>query len=608
MQNNNRCLLCCDSQEEWMILKNICNAGYMIATSDYKFFKNIREQEDRVVFLESNESNPYEAIWEILDQIHAIVDEEIEDRFFRLFHLPYHVEGGFPTKIAQMIINLNLISAIVKDNDICEIYIFDNVHNWIMNESIFLYSRSRGITCHILAPNSKEEKTSLKTLNQLKGIKENLYNEELFQKEKGKVGALINTSAGKGIKETTKEKEDVGILYCPDFLYRKHVDWVLRRIDAIGHDTTVICFYDTEAVSEFRQKGLKTDCLEDYFEESDFISAYDDLNKKRVAVLQRLADQLKVSYQGTDLSKWLLLKLRNQYFRELLTYLYMDVCAGNYFKQRKFAFIHVWGTESWQTWICYDNTRDVNSKLFKIEFAGFISYKWKMSFPDMLSAMFTMDDKERFSQTFVNDYRGKVVPICDPNWSGRSAVVEHSRSDRKKRIGILPTGILKGFTTYRFYYATWMPLIDRLLDLGYEIVFKNHPALRDCWEEDVEARYQDNEQVTILASGERIDKALALCDMVITDISSAAYDAAMAQKAVFCIVDRQGYEMIQQHSRGFSIYQCVAELVKDIENVAKNGEIYERVLDRQNTYMAEITGDKDNDRIEFVYTVLQGLE
>lgn len=608
MQNNNRCLLCCDSQEEWMILKNICNTGYVIATSDYRFFKNIREQEERVIFLESDESNPYGAIWEILDQIHLMIDEEITDRFFRLFHLSYHVEGGFPTKIAQMIINLNLISALVKDNDIGEIYIFDNVQNWITNESIFLYSKSRGITCHILDPNSKEEKTSLKTLSQLRGIKENLCNEELSRKEKEKARALIDTSAKRCKKGTTKEKEDVGILYCPDFLYRKHVDWVLRRIDAIEHDTTVICFYDTEAVSEFRQRGLKVDCLEDYFEKSDFISAYDNLNRKRAAVLQRLASQLEASYQGTDLSEWLLLKLRNQYFRELLTYLYMDVCAANYFKQRKFTFIHVWGgTESWQTWICYDNTRDVNSKLFKIEFIGFISYKEKMSFPDMLSAMFTPDDKERFSQIFVNDYPGKVFPICDPNWGGRSTVVEYIGSDRKKRIGILPAGILKGFTTYRFYYATWMPLIDRLLDLGYEIVFKNHPALRECWEEDMEANYRDNERVTFLASGERIDKALALCDMVITDISSVVYDAALAQKAAFCIVDRQGYDLIRQHTAGFSIYQSIEDLLEEIKCISESDAAYKNILNKQNDYMKKITGDTSCNGAESVYTLLQGL-
>lgn len=421
MSNANKCLLCCDTEEEWLFLKNICKNDYVIATSDYMFFKNISEQEEQAIFLESDESNPYEAIWEILDKIHVIIDEEIKDRIFRLFHLSYHVEGGFPTKIAQMIINLNLVSALVKDNDISEIYLFDNVHNWIINESIFLYSESRGITCHILDPNSKEEKTNLKTLNQLKRIKENLCNEELFQKEEGKVSTLINTSEGKCIKETTTEKKDVGILYCPDFLYRKHVDWATRRIDVIGHDTTVICFYDTQAVAEFRQRGFKVDCLEDYFEKSNLIDAYDNLIRKRAAVLQRLANELDVSYQGTDLSEWLLLKLRNHYFRELFTYLYMDVCASNYFKLRKFAFIHAWGgTEFWQTWICYDNTRDVNSKLFKIDFTEFISGKTRMSFPYMLSAIFTPDDKERFAQMVVHSYPGKCFPFAIPFGAGEA--------------------------------------------------------------------------------------------------------------------------------------------------------------------------------------------
>lgn len=186
--------------------------------------------------------------------------------------------------------------------------------------------------------------------------------------------------------------------------------------------------------------------------------------------------------------------------------------------------------------------------------------------------------------------------------------VESTCSDRKKRIGILPTGILKGFTTYRFYYVTWMPLIDRLLDMGYEIVFKNHPALRECWEEDMEVKYRDKEGVTFLTSGEGIDKALTLCDMVITDISSVAYDAALAQKAVLCIVDRQGYDFIRQHTAGFSIYQSIEDLLKEIQSISESDVMYKNILHKQNRYMEKITGNTSSNSEKSVYTLLQELK
>lgn len=607
MRKADKCLLCCDSREEWEYLINICKSDYMIVTSEYRFFKEIRGQEKSVVFLESDECNPYEAIWEILDQIHSVIDDgRTIDKFLRLFHLSYHVEGGFSTKIAQMIINLNLISKIVRDNDIQEIYLYDNVHNWIINESIYLYSKSHDIKCHVLDPFSKEEKACLKTLVDMERGTVGFGDEKLIGEETEKMRCLCEASEKRSKKKVVHEKEDVGILYCPDFLYKKHVDWVMRRIDAIGHDVKVICFYDTEAVSEFRQKGLKADCMEEYFEKKEFINGFEKIKSERTAILKRLARQLMVSYKGTDLSGWLLIKVRNHYYRELLNYLYMDVCAGNYFKQQEFTFIHAWGnSESWQTWVCYDNTRDSNSILFKIDGLNSIAFKSKVHFPEMIPVMFAANKEE----LFVTDYPRKDFSICDPLWGKQSILGKNVLAGGKKnRIGIFPTGVLKGFTTYRFYYGTWMPLVDLLLNLGYEIVFKNHPAIRECWEEDMEAKYRDNEHVTILASNETIEKALECCDMVITDISCVFFDAALAQKAVFCIVDKQGYDLIKQHTPGFSIYQSTEDLLKEIKCISEDDLMYQNILDRQNAYMEKITGNTNCDNRESVYTLLQGLK
>lgn len=609
MKNINRCLLCCDSYEEWMKLKQNVMSDYLIAVNKYSFYKELKEQEERVVFLETNERNPYEAIWKILDQIHNIVDDgRTVDKFLRLFHLSYNVEGGFPTKISQMLINLNLISNIVKDNDIQEIYFFDNVHNWIINECIYLYATSGRIKCHVMDPSTKEKKAGLKTLTDMEGKIIDFSDETLMRKEAEKLKKISEKPKKKHVKETTGSKEEVGILYCPDFLYKKHVDWVMRKVEAIGYDTKVICYYDTEAVSEFRKRGLQADCMEEYFEKKDFFDAYEILKLERTEILNRLARQLKVSYRDTDLSKWLLIKIRNHYYRELLNYLYMEICAGNYFKQHKFTFIHAWGdSEFWQTWVCYDNTRDNNSILFKIECSSFITSKLKLQFPKMIPVVFSPNIEQKY-QTFVTEYPRKVFSICDPFWGKQGSGKQYLSRRQKNRIGIFPTGVMKGFTTYQFYYGTWMPLVDLLLNLGYKIVFKNHPAIRECWEEDMEVKYNEHDSVTMFTANESIDKVLGCCDIVITDISSVAFDAALLQKPVFCIVDKPGFDMIRQHASGFSIYQSTKDLLKEVESVSKNNERYKAVLDKQNSYMEVITRSKDRGNQESVYALLKSVK
>lgn len=602
-------LLCCDTYDELLKVKTLCKTAYVVATNRYDFYKRERERKEHIVFLESNETNPYEKVWNILDQIHEVIDhnDENEAKAKRLFHFSYHLEGGFPTKIAQMIINLNLISGIVGKYNINEIYLFDNKDNWIINESIYLYSRSQGIECHILDRNMQGEKIYLKTLETMEK-KADIEGTDIFLKEKEKVNNIMARSI-RPFKRNAIVREDIGLLYCCSRPYNKHVDWCLRRIAAIGHKTRIICYYDTEDVQKFRDKGIQTDCLEDYFSTDDFGVSYSKLIVERDDILEALNRNLNVVYKGIDLSEYLLVKIRNYYYRELIDHLYMDVCAKNYFKYHHFSYIHIWGnTEFWETWICYDNTRDYDSKLFKIDNSNFISFKTKQPYQYMLSAEFT-PNIQRFQDELSAAYLGKIYPIRDVFWGDISCSLDNSEIQNEKlRIGFLPTGVLGGFTTYHFYYGTLMKLIDRLLEEKYEVVFKNHPHMSECWEEDIRYRYKDNEKFIFLDPCERISRVLESCDAIITDISSSAFDAAVAQKPVFCIVDDQGYDMIKQHEQGFSIYQCMENLLKDLESISQNNEIYKAILDKQNTYMEEITGNRNYDKKESVYTLLQTIE
>ncbi len=602
-------LLCCDSFEELQILKGICGSDYVIATNKYPFYKEIRNNEEQAIFLESSESNPYETVWDILDQIHHVIDGCKDIKYSRLFHLSYHIEGGMPTKFVQTIINLNLISRIVKMHGIKSIYLFDNSDNWMINESIYLYSRAYHIECHIIdkanVNRSCIEKECLKTLQTMDAKQEDIEHGELGIKEKERF-ENIKSRPTRIVAGNAIESLDVGLLYCMAVPYNKHVDWCLRRVEAIGHETRVICYYDTEDVQKFKDKGLQVDCLEDYFSADEFVREYSKLVRERRDILKALACELHVAYKGVELSDYLTLKIRNHYFRELIEYLYIDICSKKYFRYHKFSYIHLWGdTNYWGTWICYDNTRDNASKLFKIDGISFITFESKQPHEDMLSAVFT-PNKKMFRLGLSADYSGNIFEIYDVFFGKKYDFSMVFPSQRNKfKIGFLPTGVLSGFTTYQFYYGTLMRLIDRLLEEKYEVIFKNHPYMSECWEEDVKYKYKDERSFKFVDPLERIDKVLEICDVVITDTSCAAVDAAMAKKPVFCIVDDQGYHLIGQHEKGFSIYQSIDALISDMNLVLDQDNIYKGMVKKQSAYLSKLLGENSIIKKGEIYSVLQ---
>lgn len=607
MRKVGRCLFCCDNNEELQTLKNTCTSDYIVATNQYWFYKEINITEERVIFLESDEINPYETVWNVLDQIHEVIDNSSKYEYSRLFHFSYNLEGGFPVKIARMVININLIHKVVQNYGIEEIHVFDNKENWVINESLFLYARSRKIKCHIWDREQKKIKRCLKTLETMGMATQDMKNNKIFLEEKQRIDCIKRKSVKK-IQNNIVECEEIGILYCCRQPYDKHVDWLLRRISAIGGNVRVICYYDTEDIKKFLGKGLRADCLENYISIESFETNYLKLKNERKRVLSEMADKLNVLHLDVNLSPWLIVKIRNCYYRELIDYLYMNICAQNYFLKHKFKYIHIWGnTCFWETWICYDNTRDNNTKLFKIDSVGFNLYKTKQPYQNMLSVIYAPTEYAIHSQ-FTEKYLGKICFINDVFWGEISDDAAcPKRIGEKKRIAILPTGVINGFTTYHFYYNTLFPLIDMLLSNGYEVIFKNHPGMTDCWEEDVKQKFISNEKFTVLEPYTRINDVLVQCDMVITDISSAAMDAAVAQKAVFCIVDNQGYRLISQNKEGFSIYQDTTLMLEDIKQVLNNDDEYKKIIEKQNRYMSELTGNKNinmNGRIRsFLYSI-----
>ncbi len=576
-------LLCCNTCAEIEILKSRHKSNYIIATSKYDLYIELKKKESKVIFLESSQTIPYEKTWEILEKIHSGIKSGKAYKYFRLFHFSYNIEGGFPFKISQMIINLELIHKIVLDYQIKGIYLFDNKDNWVINESIFLYAKSINLPCHILDADG-ETKVCLKTLETMNMNSVDIV-DSLLLKEK-KVIDSIKLKSSK-MFDTKVVEEEVGALYCCVQSYPKHMEWMKRRIDAIGRYVKIICYYDTEDVKKFNDIGMDAECIEDYFILEDFFLEYERIKKERTWILQMLESNLHVLYLNVDLTAYLCMKVRNYYYRELVKQLYISVCAQNYFKYHNFKYIHMWGdTNFWETWLCYDYTRKRNTKLFLIDWSSFIRIKMKQLYPYMISKAFV--PKILYDQ-YKDMYHGQLFLIDDVVWVKKSpSVTCYDTIKEKKTVAILPTGIVGGFSTYYFYYNIMNKVINILLSKDYKIILKNHPGCTDDWEKDVKHIFGKNLNIKFLNSFDMVEDVLKECYMIITDISSAAFDAALAQKAVFCIVDEQGDSYISQHQQGFCIYQNISEMINEMETAINDDKKYKAIIERQNAYMSNL--------------------
>lgn len=582
-----RHLLCCDTWDELSVLKDRCKSEYVAASGSFSFYKDLRQREQQAVFLESDEMIPYDKTWEILDSIHAVMDQVSGFTYSELFHFSYEIDSGFPMKIAWMIINLNFIHNLVQTYNIKEISLIDKKENWIMNECIFLYAHCHCLVIHIYDEQNMTRKICLKTLETINISDENMAKHLLFVRERAKI-CEIRKKKPEGIRSSQVCNEETGALYCCQQLNDKHVDWLLRRVNVIGDDVKIICFYKTGDEQKFQDRGWKTDCLEDYFLPDDFDKEYKKFHKERERILQMLKKDLHVQYLQVDLSGFLYMKIRNYFHREILELFYMDVCMLNYFRYHKFKYIHIWGNSNfWETRQCYKHTVKDDSKLFYIGMNSLIEYRVKFPYQDIISALF-IPKRQNPSLMYSDGWKGKSCLISDVVW----ALTKRTKNDLripeyKKSVAILPGGVCNGLTTFYFYYNTLLPLMERLLEAGFRVVFKNHPGYNDCWEKDVKKKFETNDRFVALDGYDHVDKALDLSYIIITDISAAIYDAAVAQKAAFCMVDKQGYQLISRHEKGFSIYMDPDRLLEQIELVVKEDDEYRKIVEKQNAYISE---------------------
>lgn len=598
-------LFCCDSCEELQRLKYICDMDYVVATNKYEFYQMIKEKEKVCCFLESFEINPHEIVWNILDRINEVINRWKAIEYSRIFHFSYHIEGGFASKISQMIVNLNLIDNIVKKYDIKEIYIFDNKHNWVINESIYLYAVANKIQCHIFAKEDKTQKYILKTLERMGKTTTDIVEKEYLIEEGKKIDGY-SRKLRSTFQNNTVERQKIGALYCCKRTYDKQVKWLKKKISVIEENVRVICYWDMDDVKKMIDSGLEADCLENYFVWDDFIKAYKEMQSDRRQLLSLMKKELVITYLGIDLSEYFILKISNFYYRELLDRLYMKVCAHRYFAFHKFNYILMWGNANfWETWISYDVTREEHTKFFMIDTNGFITPKMKIPYWDMADVTFIPPGK---CEQYKQEYPGEVVIIRDLIWGEYDEKEEKKINSSGKKIAVLPTGILGGFTTHFFYYNTLIPLIEKLIDKGNEVVLKNHPGINNCWEEEVRLKFANNTKFEMLDTDFPVNEVIEQSSVVITDISSVAFDAAVAEKPVLCIVDDEGYLQIYHREKGFQIFRDVNKLINELEQVLYDKNEYLSVVEKQKRYMSQITGESDIDMKGLMRKTLFALE
>ena len=386
-----------------------------------------------------------------------------------------------------------------------------------------------------------------------------------------------------------REKE-IGILYCCKSSYNKHVSWTMRRAEMIGGNPEVICYYNTDDVGKFNKMGVATSCLEDYFSVNDFINKYDEVKRERTEILSHIISELEVSFIGVNLTKYLVIKLRNLYYRNMLELVYIDVCMKEYFKYNKYDYICVWGdTNFWETQFCYKYAKLNNTKLFVMHGQIFINAKIWQPNENIVSVAFISNNRQK--EFYSSNYQGKFCMIPDIYWGIRYR--KNGCISVNKKIGIFPTKIVPGYTTQYFYYDVLLVMIEKLLEKGYEIIFKNHPGRTEedinyKWENEVKRKFRDNKNFIYMNSEILIEKALEECSVAITDISSIVLDAINLQKVSFCIVDEQGYRWISHHADELCIYKDLTRLLNRIDAVLTDDTIYKEIINKQNVYLSKL--------------------
>ena len=592
-----RSLFICNAMEELQYLKDRCEGEYLIGTIDMDFYILCSNAKECVVFLESEDTmlNYNRDTWDIIDKINDIIKScKLEQEY--LYKISYHIEGGLPLHIAETLSNIKLLNKIIEKNCIKKINMIDSAKNWKMNEAAFLaayYNEMEYVISDVHGFKTKDCLYTLERTGYKIGNKECSFSTE---KQSDRISRLLEQDDHK--KDTLNEQYDIGFLYAA-VDNGKHYVWLMGDLPLFKDDFKIgiIVFYDSGDVSKFRSQGFHVDCIEEYFDKTDFMKKYRIYLRDCKTIITALNNNFHVAYAGIDMTEFLRRKVINCLEREVFDHLYMDSCMEKYFAYKKYRLIETWGTSNfWQTQLAYANTKNAGTKFWRIETNEILYGKFYEPDADIISIRFFANHKIR-DKVELKDFSGNCYYCYDYVYGEQFYKnCDLAKKPVRSPIKILfaPTYPFPGISTLKNYIHTCSTILGELPNAGYKIIFKNHPNIDRSLETEIYDKYCDNENIEIVDKYENISEAFCKCEFVITDASSVLFDSAVAQKPVFCIVGCQDYELSKQHEEGFCMYRDVIKMCESLVDLLGKPEQLEeklnKMIERQNAYIKKIVG------------------
>ena len=588
-------LLICSNEQELIWLKKQCKGDYCIGTVDYDFFRYGKKNKENIFFLEAESLMPKEKVWEVIDIINNVIKKcKLEKEY--LYLISYHIEGGIPLQIAQMILDIDILVEIISQNNIQKICMVDNKKFWQLNEAAFLIANAFRMKCLIVDENTGDEKLYLYTLRNSEYYVRKEKNFEEWKMQYEMIKKFYKRPRKREYKQ--QNKYDIGCLY-PVVNNQKHLFWFMNEIDEYRNlfGLNVIAFYDSNDIKKMRECGLNVDILEDYLEIKDFLAEIREHVTNIAVIREMMEKELRVNYRDIDLSIFLRRKLLNCFERDYIEHIYIDCCMQEYFKFKEYRYIKAWGNSNfWQTILSYQNTRNANTKLYL--FDNDILFLEKMNEPnaDIINLRIFPNEEHKNTVLSVN-FKGDIYYCPNINFQRRFYCNLKKRKKIGERISILfaPSYPFVGVRTYKNYCNICRTVLRMLPSDECKLLFKNHPNIDKGLEEEIYQEFRNNSDIRILDKSEGINTLWDEVDFVITDCSAVLGDAVMAQRPVFCIAGCQDYEVAQKYSEGFYVFHNVEDMCLYIQQILtkkdKIADIIETILSRQNKFMRGIIGE-----------------
>lgn len=601
-------LLICSSEKELNMLTKYEPENYYIGTINYEFYCWCINNRKKVFFLESNAEIPYIKTWNIISKINDVIKQcKLKKEY--LYSVSYHIEGGLPSHIAYILMMIDLFEKIIPQYEIDVLYMVDNKENWKLNEAAFLYVVNR-IKYYIKSENGANLDCLYTLQRSYYDSKEHdciLYNEVL---EKIRT---YEYNYKKNIK-VEKKKYEIGCLY-PVQNSEKHFMWTISEVNAYNKEFSVniICFYNSKDTEKMRSLGYHVDCIEDYYDRALFKSDINIYLSGIREIYRKLQDNLYVNYKGVNLKYFLCKKTLNYLQRQHIEYVYVDNCMHNYFSKNEYEIIRAWGnSDFWQTKVAYENTKEHNTKYYKI--FGNAVYFPPMYDPDIDEISIRIFPNKYIKDIMLKNvnFHGNVYYLPDigmqNRYYNREKFIKLKKEDEKNILFAMQEPFL-GCCTIQEYFDIGIRIIEILSqNLDVKVFVKNHPNIDENIESEFRKKLHIN-TVYFIDKNMDINEALEKCAVVISPFfSTVIFDAAIKQRPVFGIIynhNRQIEKQTDLHKEGFLCYTDIEKMCKEtIECINQKDKAYE-IVNCQNNYMEKMIGCHYSNANKAVLSILK---